>query len=373
MNPHRSWGLLLLCILVTPAVAGGRTLYLGADLSYVNELEDCGGRIRENGAVKDPFELFHEHGANMIRVRLWNNATWTHYSNLDDVRKTIRRTRAAGMQSLLDFHYSDDWADGGKQIIPAAWANITDTDALAEALYRFTFDTLAALDHDGLMPQWVQVGNETNGEILGQADWGEHRPINWERNGKLFKAGIRAVRDAGAKSSMQPRVMLHIAQPENVLPWFAAATQAGVTDCDLIGISYYAKWSKYSIAGLGTVIKQLRARYKADVIVVETAYPWTLESADSMNNILGEDSLIPGYPATPDGQKRYLIDLTQTVIDSGGIGTIYWEPAWISTQCRTRWGQGSSWENAALFSFRRHDEPLPGIEFLRHSYRQPEP
>jgi arabinogalactan endo-1,4-beta-galactosidase len=277
------------------------------------------------------------------------------------------------MQSLLDFHYSDDWADGGKQIIPVAWANIADTDALAEALYRFTFETLAALDHDGLMPQWVQVGNETNGEILGRADWGEHRPINWERNGKLFKAGIRAVRDAGAKSSIQPRVMLHIAQPENVLPWFAAAAQAGVTDFDLIGISYYAKWSKYSIAGLGTVIKQLRARYKADVIVVETAYPWTLESADSMNNILGEDSLIPGYPATPDGQKRYLIDLTQTVVDSGGIGTIYWEPAWISTKCRTRWGQGSSWENAALFSFRRHDEPLPGIDFLHHSYRQPGP
>jgi arabinogalactan endo-1,4-beta-galactosidase len=274
------------------------------------------------------------------------------------------------MESLLDFHYSDDWADGGKQIIPAAWGSITDTDELAKALYGFTYDTLMALEGDGLMPQWVQVGNETNGEILGRADWDKARAIDWQRNAKLLNAGIRAVRDAGKKSSIQPRVMLHVAQPENVLPWFEAAAKAGVTDFDLIGISYYAKWSKYSIAGLGVVIKRLRARYRADVVVVETAYPWTLDGADGMDNLLGEDSLIQGYPATPDGQKRYLIDLTQTVIDSGGIGTVYWEPAWISTKCRTRWGRGSSWENAALFNFRRHDEALPGFEFMRYPYRR---
>jgi arabinogalactan endo-1,4-beta-galactosidase len=348
-------------------------LYMGADLSYVNEIEDCGGKFHEGGAVQDVFELFHRHGANIVRVRLWNNATWTRYSNLEDVRKTLRRTRAAGMDALLDFHYSDDWADGGKQIIPAAWADITDTDELAQALYTFTYDTLLALDRDGLMPQWVQVGNETNGEILGRADWGEHRAINWERNATLFNGGIRAVRDAGKQSGKQPRVMLHIAQPENVEPWFEAATRAGVTDFDLIGISYYAKWSKYSIAELGAVIERLRARYGADVVLVETAYPWTLDYADDLNNLLGEDSLIPGYPATPDGQKRYLIDLTSTVVDSGGIGTIYWEPAWISTKCRTRWGQGSSWENATLFNFHRRNEPLPGMEFLRHPYQRTAP
>jgi len=80
----------------------------GADLSYVNEIEDCGGTWREHGKPQDVFTLFHAHGANLVRVRLWNDARWTKYSNLDDVRKTIRRAHAAGMQVLLDFHYSDD-------------------------------------------------------------------------------------------------------------------------------------------------------------------------------------------------------------------------------------------------------------------------
>ncbi|HKE96528.1 MAG TPA: arabinogalactan endo-1,4-beta-galactosidase [Povalibacter sp.] len=364
--------LTLLCPLMLHAeeTAAPPTVYLGADLSFVNEMEDCGGVLREQGKPRDAFELFREHGANLVRVRLWNDATWTRYSNLEDVKKTLRRARAAGMHTLLDFHYSDDWADGDKQIIPVAWENITDVDELAEALYRFTFDTLRALDREGLMPDWVQVGNETNGEILGRKDWDKNRPIQWERNAKLFQAGIRGVREAGRNASIQPRVMLHIAQPENVEPWFAAAIAHGVTDFDLIGISYYAKWSRESMASLGETIRRLRARYTADVVLVETAYPWTLDYADSMSNLLGEDSLIKAYPATPDGQKRYLVDLTQLVLDNGGIGVVYWEPTWISTRCSTRWGQGSGWENATFFNFRKRNEVLPAIDFMRHPYRR---
>jgi len=362
--------LALLCPICSQAAEAPRPLYLGADLSFVNEIEDCGGTLREHGKVRDTFQLFHEHGANIVRVRLWNNATWTHYSNLDDVRKTLRRARAAGMQTLLDFHYSDDWADGDKQIIPAAWQDIASVDELAAALYAFTRETLTTLDHDGLMPDWVQVGNETNGEILGRKDWDKARPIHWDRNAPLLNAGIRAVRDAGQESRIHPRVMLHIAQPENVEPWFAAASAAGITDFDIVGISYYKKWSRESLAGLGDVIRRMRERYHKDVVVVETAYVWTLDYADSMSNVLGPDSLLEGYPATPEGQRRYLIDLTQTVIDNGGSGVVYWEPAWISTSCKTRWGQGSGWENATFFDFHRHNEVLPAIDFMRHAYRR---
>jgi len=255
-------------------------------------------------------------------------------------------------------------------VIPAAWATIADPQALAQALYQFTFDTLMALDRDGLMPEQVQVGNETNGELLGQANWvKDKRPIDWQRNALLFNAGIRAVHDAGKAGQRMPRVMIHIAQPENLLPWFEAATRAGITGYDLIGISYYAKWSKYSLKGLGAVIQALRAHYAADVVVVETAYPFTLEGADESPNLLGEDSLIAGYAATPDGQLRYLVDLTQLVRDSGGSGVVYWEPAWISSSCHTRWGKGSNWENATFFNFRKKDELLPGIDFMRHGYR----
>jgi len=104
------------------------------------------------------------------------------------------------------------------------------------------------------------------------------------------------------------------------------------------------------------------------VILVETAHPFTNEGDDGAANLLGPDTLIPGYPATPQGQLRYLVDITQTVVDNGGIGVVYWEPGWISTGCRTRWGVGSNWENAAWFSLRRH-EALPALDFLGRTYR----
>ena len=359
-----------------PSQAESRHLYLGADLSYVNEMEDCGTVYRENGEVKDPFVIFKEHGANLVRVRLWNDASWTQYSDLSDVKKTIRRAKQQGMQVLLDFHYSDDWADGDKQIIPKAWASITDVNDLAQVLYNYTYDMLTTLDRAGLMPDMVQVGNETNPELMSSpsADKlaSKTRNIDWQRNAKLFNAGIRAVRDAGKTASINPKIMLHIAQPENVEPWFAAAEQAGVTDFDVIGISYYKKWSTRSMAQLGETIKRLRATYNAEVLVVETAYPWTLEWADKMPNLLGKDSLIKKYPATPEGQKQYLIDLTQMVISNGGGGTVYWEPGWVSTQCKTRWGQGSAWENDTFFDFKHGNELLPGIDFMKHPYQLPQ-
>jgi arabinogalactan endo-1,4-beta-galactosidase len=338
-------------------------LYLGADLSYVNEMEDCGAVYRKRGRRADPFALLKRAGGNLVRVRIWNDAKWTRYSNLADVRKTIARAKADKLQVLLDFHYSDDWADGDKQHPPAAWVGL-DTEAQARALYDYTLEVLAALDRDGLMPELVQVGNETNPELMG----GEKKAIDWTRNAALFNAGIRAVRDAGRAGRIAPRVMLHIAQPENVEPWFEAATRAGVTDYDLIGISYYRKWSARSIVELGATIARVKARFGKDALVVETAYPFTNGGADAAPNLLGPDTLIPGYPATPRGQLRYLTDLTQIVVDHGGVGVVYWEPAWISTSCKTRWGTGSNWENAAWFSLDRH-EALPAFEFMGRKYR----
>ena len=340
-------------------------LYLGADLSYVNEMEDCGAVYRDHGQPVDPFALMKAKGGNIARVRIWNDATWTKYSNYKDVLKTISRAHAAGLQVLLDFHYSDDWADGEKQIAPAAWAKL-DTAAQAKALHDYTRDILGRLAAAGQFPELVQVGNETNPEVMGGT---KAKPIDWGRNATLLNAGLSAVREAGKLAGKPPKVMLHIAQPENVLPWFDAATAAGVFDYDIIGISYYRKWSTRSIAQLGQTIAAAKARYHADVMVVETAYPFTGDSADTSPNLLGDDSLIEGYPATPTGQRKYLIDLTQTVIDSGGDGVVYWEPAWVSTPCKTRWGVGSNWENAAWFDLKRH-EALPAMDFLQHAYRR---
>jgi arabinogalactan endo-1,4-beta-galactosidase len=350
-----------------PLPEGG--LYLGADLSYVNEMEDCGAVYRKGGKPVDPFALLKAEGGNIVRVRIWNDATWTKYSDYDDVLKTIRRAHAAGMQVLLNFHYSDDWADGGKQIPPAAWAKL-DEDAQARALHDYTRDILTRLDAAGAMPEMVQVGNETNPELLGGKVPGD--PINWKRNAKLLNAGIRAVREVGATASISPRVMLHIAQPEYVVKWFDDAYAAGVRDYDLIGISYYSKWSKWSLSQLKWTIATAKVRYGKDVILVETGYPFTLEPADTATNLLGKDALIKGYPPTPAGQRDFMIDITQLVVDAGGIGTVYWEPYWVSTRCGTRWGKGSDWENSAWFDYRR-TEALPVFEWLRHDYRRAKP
>ncbi len=355
--------LALAFVMASTAAPSARDLYFGGDLSFANEMDDCGAVFSDHGAPKDVYRIFKDHGANLVRIRIWNHADWTKYSNFADVEKSIRRAKAAGMQVLLDFHYSDTWADGDHQIAPKAWADITDNAALSQALYKYTFDTLTALDRDGLMPQMVQVGNEINRELAGRADWAKDRPIDWVRNAMLINAGIKAVRDAGARSSIRPKVMLHIAQPENAEPWFAAATKAGVVDFDIIGLSYYPKWSKYNIAGLGIEIYRLTHLYPhAEVMAVETGYPWTLQWKDTLSNVLGADSLIPGYPATPEGQHNYLLAVRDAVLKNGGDGVVYWAPEWVSTDCETQWGRGSSWENAALFDF--DGELLPGIDFL---------
>lgn len=339
------------------------TIYLGADLSFTNEMEDCGAVYREGAAKVDPFALLKRKGGNLVRVRIWNDPKWTHYSTYDDALKTIRRAHAAGLKVLLDFHYSDDWADGDKQRPPAAWAGL-DLDGQVRALHDYTRDILGKLAAEGQMPELVQVGNETNPELLGGTSG---HPIDWKRNARLLNAGIAAVREAGKASGTRPRVMLHIAQPENVIAWFDDATVAGVLDYDIIGISYYGKWSKYNLSGLGKVIAAARQRYGADVMVVETAYPFTLEAEDQSTNLLGQDSLIPGYPATPAGQLEFLVDLTQLVIDNGGDGVVYWAPDWVSTRCKTRWGTGSNWENAAWFDLGSH-EALPAWDFLGKRY-----
>jgi arabinogalactan endo-1,4-beta-galactosidase len=372
MSMTRSFGASLMACAALLGVAGQAWAaqppsYVGVDISYANEMDDCGAVYRSGGQTVEQYAFFKSAGANIARIRIWNDPDWTAYSNLKDVKRSIARARKAGLQVLLDFHYSDDWADGDKQLVPKAWAQLSTADQ-AKALYAFTRDTLTELDREGLAPDLVQVGNETNGEIMSTLAKAKD-PINWDRNALLFNAGIKAVRDFGAGSKIKPRIMLHIAQPENVEPWFASAEKAGITDFDLIGISYYSKWSKRSMAQLGETINRMRHLYKADVLVVETAYPFSPRGVDASPDLLGPDSLIAGYPATPAGQKKYLIDLTQLVFASGGVGVVYWEPSWVSTKCKTRWGTGSNWENAALFDFK--GQPLEGVDWLKTTYVHP--
>lgn len=345
-----------------PGAESDASFYFGVDLSYVNEMDDCGAIYLENGEPRDAFQLFSDHGANLVRARLWHDPDWTDYSDLADVERTFRRAREAGMSTLLDFHYSDDWVDPGKQWIPAAWKELAE-DELPQALYQYTYDTLLALHDTGLMPVFVQVGNETNSGMLKSK-----MELDWPRDAELFNAGIRAVRDAAARTRTHPKIILHIAQPENAEWWFREAQEHGVTDFDVIGLSYYPQWSTFSVPEVGPHIAYLREEFDKEVMIVETAYPWTLRYVhETADNILNRG--VPDYPISIDGQRQFLIDLTQSLISNGGLGVVYWEPAWVSTKCSTRWGQGSHWENATFFDFLNNNEVHQGIEFLEFEYQ----
>jgi arabinogalactan endo-1,4-beta-galactosidase len=341
----------------------------GADLSYTNELEDCGTIYYETGAAKDPYQIFTDHNCQIARFRLWHTPTWTSYSNLDDVKKSLGRAKAGGMSTLLDFHYSDTWADPANQLIPAAWQNITDLNVLSDSLYNYTYSTLNKLLAANLLPDIVQTGNETNGNILlkeGEALY----PLDWTRNAKLFNRAAKAVRDFNTANGTSIKIIVHIAGPDNANWWFDSMRSNGFTNYDIIGLSYYPQWYGSDIHKVGGIIKQLKQTFGKEVMIVETACPWTFQANDNANNIQNNTNLLKcfGEAPSPAVQKQFLTDFTWLVYNAGGMGVIYWEPGWVSSDCQTPWGTGSNWENSTFFDFTNNLHQ--GIEFMQYDYNK---
>ncbi len=358
--------------------ADGKVFYshekfsMGADLSYVNQILDFGGLYRDSGKVTDPYVIFRKYGTNTVRFRLWHNPQWTRevytppivnmYNDFADVKKGIQAAKAQGMAVSLDFHYSDFWADPGRQEQPAAWLGLS-LEILRDSIYNYTLKTLDKLEAAGIMPEYVQVGNEINpGFLLPQGDrWAKKSDFVY-----LINGAIKAVRDAAVSSSIKPRIIVHVAQPENAIYWFDGMAAAGLTDYDIAGISYYYIWSTVSIDSVSDYVADIKTMTGKEVMVVETAYPWTLNNADSYNNILATDKLTVAYPANQKGQYDYLVKLTQEVIDGGGTGIHYWEPAWITSEMRDKWGKGSSWDCNTLFDFTGN--VIKGMNFMTYPY-----
>lgn len=345
-----------------------KEILLGADLSYINEIENCTDGFTVNGQKTDVFKIFAQKGAHLVRVRLWHNPavvppTFSSFSGIVDVAKTLQRAKSNGMKALLAFHYSDTWADPSKQYIPDAWKNIKDLKVLGDSLYQYTFTTLEKLDNKNLLPEMVQVGNEINSEILQPYNTLKSE-IDWQRNSFLLQKGILAVKDYNRLNGKNVEIMIHIAQPENVEAFFDEAFKFGVTDFDWIGFSYYPKWSDIPLTQIEQKVKSFIDQYKKKVMIVETAYPYTLENFDQQGNLLYTDALEHGFPATPEGQKLFMVSLTKQVINAGGLGVVYWEPAWVANHCPTLFGTGSSWENASFFDARNHNEALPVFDFF---------
>lgn len=286
-----------LCTSTTRATSTS-TFYVGADLSYTNELEDTGVRYTENGVEKDLYTMVHDHGANMVRLRLWHNPTWTNYSNLADVKKSAKRAKRAGMSILLDFHYSDSWTDPEQNIVPAAWASVVNnTNALADSVYNYTYNTLVSLKSSSILPVAVQIGNETNNNIMVE-DNSQLLPLNVTRNVTLFNAGIRAVNDFNTNYNKNIKTVLHVAMTNtDVLNWISNIKNNGILDFDVIGLSYYPQWQFYTPAELGILAANVYNTYGIQLMVAETGHIWTRTWNDMCHNLMSY--MAPGYPEVP--------------------------------------------------------------------------
>lgn len=360
-----------------PQAAGATQFLLGADISYTNEMEDCGVVFKKGGEPKDPYELLADEGCNIVRLRLWHTPSWydelnqgKRYSDLQDVKRSMIRIKAAGMKTLLNFHLSDTWADPQRQHIPAAWLkHLENLEVLKDSVYLHIHQSLTALMAAGLVPEMVQVGNETNIEIMQAHTEEQKKEIDWERNAALINAGIRAIRDFEKQTDTEIKVALHMASPAELDELLHGFVSHGVVDFDIIGLSYYWAWHKpTTIKETGQIIRKTKSLHpEKEIMIFETGYIWTQESNDQAPNIISETH--PEYfPASPENQLKWLIDLSAEVARNGGSAVLYWEPTWVSSHCKTQWGQGSHQEHATFFDFENNVLENGGMDWFQERF-----
>ena len=315
---------------------------LGMDLSSVLAEEASGVRYRDyDGSERDVFQILAENGITHIRVRVWNDprdAEGNGYGggncDVNTAAEIGRRAAAYGMRLIVDFHYSDFWADPGKQMPPKAWASMT-AQQKADALHAFTCASLRTIADAGGHIAMVQIGNETNQYLCGEKDW--------DAIALLMQSGAGAVRE----TCPDALVALHFANPERAGAYADYArqlAQRGV-DYDVFASSYYPYWHG-TPENLSAVLTQIAEAYEKKVLVMETSYAYTAEDSDFSGNTIGEGSAVASpWPYTVQGQANALRAVIDAVAHTkNGIGVVYWEGAWISVGTRS-WEENSAlWE-----------------------------
>ena len=361
--------------------------YMGADMSSVKNLEDEGITWTESGVKKDPYDILSSAGANIVRFRLWvspkrSDNTDYNYSTLSSVTAEIKRAKAKNLKILLDLHYSDNWTDPGKNVVPSDWSTSTTTSALENSIKKYTKNVLQHLKENDALPDIVQTGNEINNNILLSKPYdqltleetaseigvqasqmnGDKFTINWDRNAPLLNAALKTVRDF----SSEIKTMLHLSGPTFTVRWTDLAFNSNAANrlgtktvnleyVDIIGISHYKpEASKETIQTLKLIFESLWTSHEKDILLVETAFPHTYGWSDKTTNVYGESTIGP-WPKIVNSAKQleWLITLRENLkATRHSMGFLYWEPFWVgSNTAKTKDFIGSNWENLTFFEF----------------------
>ena len=359
----------------------------GMDLSTLLELERCGAKYYDNGEERDLLAIMKSYDVDTIRIRLWNDPwseTGESYGAGENDLKTsleiAKRVTAAGFGVLLNFHYSDFWADPGKQIKPKAWADYG-VKELEQAVYDYTLESMRTFLDAGVNITMVQVGNELSNGLL----WPEGKVPNYDNIATFVNAGIRAVRKADAAIP----VMIHLDNGGNnalYREWFDNFTKRG-EDFEIIGLSYYPFWHG-SLQMLNDNMNDIAERYGKDLVIAEVSMGYTMEDYKNYEKLSDEErkgyatrpALVEKieYPMTKQGQYDFMEDFLNRIshIKGGkGKGFFYWEPAWIpvpgsgwATPASLKYMNdpgpcGNEWANQALFDY--DGNALPTLSMIR--------
>ncbi|MDD6504033.1 MAG: glycosyl hydrolase 53 family protein [Lachnospiraceae bacterium] len=359
----------------------------GMDLSTLLEMERCGAKYYDHGTEKDILQIMKEYNVDTIRLRLWNDpkseSGEPYGAGNNDLAETIaigKKVTEAGLGVLLNFHYSDFWADPGKQIKPKAWTNYG-VEELEKAVYDFTEESLTKVLESGVNVTLIQVGNELSNGLL----WPEGQVPNYDNIAKFVSAGIRACR----KVNPDIPIMIHLDNGGNnelYRRWFDNYIDRGA-DFDYIGLSYYPFWHG-RLDQLENNMNDIAVRYGKDLIIAEVSMGFTMEDYKDYEKLSDEERkgyatrphLIENidYPMTIQGQTDFIKDLLgrlANVAGNHGAGFFWWEPAWIpvpgsgwATPASLKYMNdpgpcGNEWANQALFDY--DGNILPAFDVIR--------
>jgi arabinogalactan endo-1,4-beta-galactosidase len=325
-----------------------KELISAMDLSQLPEIELTNPTFfdLENNA-KDFLDIVKENGMNTVRLRLWVNPENEH-SAFNEVKTFSGKLKAKGFDIWLTVHYSDTWADPGQQNKPERWSSIS-YSALKDSVYSYTQKIITEI-----APDYIQIGNEINSGFLHPEGNIQDQTFQFL---ELMEQGIRAVRD----NSSATKIIIHYAGLNNA-DWFFNVVRN--LDYDMIGLSYYPIWHGKSLTSLKTTLTNLSQTFNKEIVLAETAYPFTLDWNDWANNIVGQDDqlILPDYPATETGQQQFIERIKQISFEEveKGRGFCYWGAeliAWKGPEAP----DASPWENQAVFDFNNKALPVLSV------------